>query len=420
MSEKHFVERLVSPRFREAVRMAVEVIRTHRLRSILVIVGVAVGITTLLGMVTVLEGVGRQIEANVHSSDEPLVTISKFDFLGEGYDPVEAAKTPDLTATDAELIEELCPSVRVAEFYIDATTSRELHHEGRKSRPTPIAGAGRNFPYVYNIPLSQGRYFTDADITHARRVVVLGSSTAKALFGEADAVSRIVRLGQDPFEIVGVFAERSSLFSQEMANAFVVVPWSTLERLVGPSDFSYIYAAAKEGRTLEDVIEEARTVLRARHRLSAGDPDDFWLITTDRIEKFVGKITGMIALVLVVLSSIGLLVGGIGVTNIMLISVTERTSELGLRKALGARPRDLLTQILVESGILTGLGGIIGLACSAILAFIVSRLLDLPFAMSVGYTVLAVAFSVGVGILFGIYPAARAARLSPIDALRRE
>jgi putative ABC transport system permease protein len=420
MSSRALLERAVSPRFREAFRMAIEVLRAHRLRSILVIVGVCVGVTTLMGMVTVLQGVGRQIEANVRSSDESLVTVSKFDFLGSGYDPIESRKTPNLTAEDADAIEELCPSVRVAEFYIDATSSREIHYGKEKTRPTPIAGAARNFPYVYNIPLREGRYFTDADISHARKVVVLGSSTANVLFGEGTAASRFVRLGQEPFEVVGVFAERSSLFSQEMANAFAVVPWSTLERMQGVSDFSYIYAAAREGYTLEDVVEDARAVLRTRHRLSAADPDDFWLITSDRIEKFVGRITGTIALVLVVLSSIGLLVGGIGVTNIMLISVTERTSELGLRKALGARSRDLLAQILVESSILTGLGGVIGLALSAIVALVVSRLLDVPFAMSAGYTILAVSFSVGVGIVFGLYPAARAARLSPIDAIRRE
>lgn len=404
--------------FRESVLEAMSIVRAHRLRSWLVIVGVAIGVSTLMGMVITLRSVGRQIEADIQSGDEPVVMVSKWDFLS-GQNPETAANLPDLTPDDADAFAEL-PSVDIAEYYVDASDFSIIRYRDLETRPLGVVGVALDFPRLYTVPVEEGRYFTEPEIRSSRSVIVLGAGPADVLFPGGGGIGERVRVGPEEFEVVGILGKRTSLFG-DLANAVAAIPWTAYEKTFGRSpEYTYIYLMPAEGYSLDQVADDARALLRTRRGLRSDADDDFSIISTSRIEELVGRVTGMIALVLVVLSSIGLLVGGIGVMNVMLISVTERTRELGLRKAVGARSRDILTQVLVESATLTGIGGLIGTLVSVLVAVLLTVAFGLPSGLSVGYLVVAVGFSASVGIVFGLYPAFRAARMDPIDALRHE
>jgi putative ABC transport system permease protein len=312
--------------------------------------------------------------------------------------------------------------VDVADFFIDATleSGQILRYRDQKTRLVFIAGGGPSFPYVYSFAMGQGRYFNDAELLRRASVVVLGHGPARDLFPQLDPVGKRIRIGEMEYEVVGVFAERKSIFGG-MSENFAIVPWTTFRKDFGrKNDPYYVFLTVAPGYRAEDVVEEARTVMRRRRRLALDEEDDFVLIANDQITEFIRRYTGPIGLVLLVLSSIGLTVGGIGVMNIMLVSVAERTHEIGVRKAVGARRRVILAQFLVESGTLTGIGGALGVALGGAAAFALGKLANLPVTIQPLVVLGGLVFSVGIGLLFGIYPAARAARLDPIEALRHE
>ncbi len=409
------------PHVRETLQLAFDVMRAHKLRSGLLILGVAIGVTVLMGMVSILSGLSRKIEAEVRSTDQAVVTLSKFDFLTEG-DPNNARvlARPDVTPEDARALAEGCPSVAIAEFYVDANRPSVLHRGELRTRPTFVGGGGPRILHVYKIPTASGRFFLDHEISRRANVVYLGAGPAADLFPGVDPIGKRIRVGDDHYTVIGVAAERGSIFGG-MADNFAFVPWTTYRKnLALAEEPYYTYLTVREGRTPEDVVQEARAVMRRRHGLRPDESDDFALISNDRVDEFVRRITGPIGLVLLVLSSIGLTVGGIGVMNIMLVSVTERTREIGLRMAVGARRKQILAQFLVEAGTLTGVGGVLGVATGFALAALVSRFAHLPALVHPVSAIAGVAFSIALGLFFGLYPASRAARLDPIEALRRE
>jgi putative ABC transport system permease protein len=405
---------------REALRMAVGVMVAHKLRSGLVILGVGIGVAVLMGMVAILSGLGNRIQEEITSSDRAIVTLSKFDFLESG-DPEDERilARPDILPEDASALE-ACASVDVAEFYIDANRFTVIYHGDERTRPIGVAGGGAQLPYVYNLSMGQGRYFNDVELLTRANVLTLGWGPAKDLFPNVDPVGKRVRVGDEHYEVIGVWEERKSVFGA-MGNNFAFIPWTTFKKNFGQRyDPYYVYLTVAEGYTPDDVVEEGRAVMRRRHGLRPGEKDDFVFISNDRINEFVRRITGPIGLVLVVLSSIGLTVGGIGVMNIMLVSVTERTREIGIRMAVGARRGMILAQFLVEAGTLTGIGGILGVIAGSALAWLVTSFANFPANVSPAIVLAGVAFSVGVGMFFGLYPASKASRLDPIEALRHE
>ena len=406
---------------RESASLAFDVMRAHRLRSGLLVLGVAIGVTVLMGMVSIVSGLSRRIETEIRSTDQSVVTLMKFDFLtgGDPSNPRILAR-PDITPQDARALQDLCPAVGTAEFFVDANRPTILYRGELRTRPMFVNGAGTQVLRVYNIPTASGRFFTDGEVLTRADVAYLGAGPAADLFPGVDPLGKRVRIGSSHYRVIGVAKERTSLFGG-VADNFVFVPWSTFRKnLAGPREPYYAYMTVAPGFTSEDVVDQARAVMRGRHRLRPGQTDDFAVISNDRIEEFVHRITAPIGLVLLALSSIGLTVGGIGVMNIMLVSVTERTQEVGLRKAVGARRIEILTQFLVESATLTGIGGVLGVVAGFILAALVSKLSGLPAYVNPASAVGGVVFSVLLGLFFGLYPASRAARLDPIEALRRE
>jgi len=389
------------------------------MRSGLLILGVAIGVAVLMAMVSVLSGLGGRIEDEMTQSDRAIVTLSKFDIFADPTDEALQAR-PDIDPSDAVALGESCESVGLAEFLIDANRGTVIHYGQERTRPLPLHGAGEQFLHVYSLPVERGRPFTPTEVESGEDVVFLGYGPAQELFPTMDPIGKRVRLGSNHYTVVGVGAERHSLFGG-LGDNFAFIPWTTFRRNQGrPDDPYYVYMTVADGYEAGDVVEEARAVMRARHRLRPADPDDFALIENDRIGDLVKRVTAPIGLVLLVLSSIGLSVGGIGVMNIMLVSVTERTREIGIRMALGARRRIILAQFLVEAATLTGIGGVVGVIVGALLAYGLSWVSGLPAGVNPLAALAGVAFSAGIGVFFGMYPASKAARLDPIDALRYE
>jgi putative ABC transport system permease protein len=404
---------------RDRITLGLETVRAHRLRSALLILGVAIGVATLMAMVAVLAGLGEKIKEDISSSDQVIVYVAKYEVMVTGADE-ESLSRPDVEPADAEAIERLAPAVSQAEYYIEAGNFTLFHYRGKRTRPCGLIGTGPRFHDFYLIPVAAGRYLTESDIEHRRRVCVLGHGPANDLFPNVDPIGKRVRLGDIEHEVVGVFAERKSL-AGALGENFAAIPYSTFRKdWKDDFDEGYVIMTVAPGKTAAEVMEEARAVMRSRRGLVPGQRDNFAVFSADAIEELVGRITGPIALALVLISSIGLLVGGIGVMNLMLVSVTERTREIGIRMAIGARRRDILLEVLVEAGTLTGLGGVVGLILGGIGAAAVAAVTNFPAKLHPGMIVAGLLFSISIGLFFGLYPASRASRLDPVVALRQE
>lgn len=390
------------------------------MRSGLLILGVAIGITTILMVVTVLSGLSRKINRDLLSARRPYVYVQRFDLMVGGVDEEEMMRREPLEAEDAEALEELCPSLDEVCIVVQQQGPVIVHHGAERTPPTQLLGASYTFPDIYSLAVEHGRFFTAAEEQHRERAVLLGYGPARDLFGDQNPVGKNVRFGGRRYTVMGTFASRRH-FAGSLSDNFLVIPYTTYRKdFQSRTDFESIAATVKEGVTLEQGVEEVTSTLRIRRGVGPGEKNDFAVMTSESFLDLVRKFTVPIGIVLSVIASIGLVVGGIGVMNIMLISVAERTREIGVRMAIGARKQDILLQFLVESGTLTGIGGLVGTVCGTALACLVSRLIHFPFYVSVPWTVTAVLFSVVVGVVFGLYPARRAARMNPVIALRYE
>jgi putative ABC transport system permease protein len=282
-----------------------------------------------------------------------------------------------------------------------------------------ISGISAEMPKIQSVELAEGRFIGEGDVTHARQFAVIGSKIREDLFGPLDAVGKEIKIGADNFTVVGVEEKKGSMQGQSMDNT-VYIPYTVFLKKYGPrQSISFQVRALSEG-TIQSTVDEVRQVLRGRHKLKPKSDDDFDMLTSSAIQETIDKIMGMIAVAIIPITLIGLVVGGIVVMNIMLVTVTERTVEVGTRKAVGARRSDILLQFLVESALLATLGGLLGLGLAYILCAIIESTVGFPMRITATYVLLAILTSGGVGMVSGIYPAYRASKLSPIVALARE
>jgi len=402
---------------RENLGIAIDVLREHKLRSGLIILGVAIGVASLMGMVSILLGLQNKITSNIHSSDQTVLQVQKYDIFV--FRPTEAMQhRKEITAQDARAIREQCPSLEHVAFVVQPhRPPPTLRYKKEKSRMVQIIGTQPSLLYLQSLDLEDGRMMTDEEVLHRAKVVVLGHSPRRDLFPNVDPIGKTVRIQNDDFTIVGTFAERKTLFGS-MGENFGMIPYTTfMATMWQEGDGQAVAAAVKEGLSVDAARDELIRVMRVQRRLKANQENDFAVISADAALELIGRVTGPIALILSAISSIALLVGGIGVMNMMLVSVTERTGEIGIRKAVGAKRQDILWQFLIEAGALTGLGGIIGILLGLGAAQVVSLLTGLPVSLSPVYISLAVAFSVAIGMFFGLYPALRASKLNPINAI---
>jgi len=398
---------------------AAHTVRGHRLRSLLLILGVSIGVATLLAIVTIVSGLSERIREDIVSASRPYLYVARFTHLG-GEDITAMLRRRQL---QPELIP-LVAAVRGAErvdYMIQSHSGVVLTYGQERTQFVQTVGASENFAIMYSYQVGEGRFFTRQELDARERVVVLGYGPRKDLFPRLDPIGRTLNVRGRSYRIVGAMAERKSI-TGAMGENYLVIPWTTFEKDFldrGREDRSLAVTVA-DGYTLDEVRESLQGALRAGRGLRPSQPDDFEIVTSETYGAMVDGITGAIAVILTVLASIGLLVGGIGVMNIMLISVTERTREIGVRMALGSRRRDVLLQVLLESATLTLAGGIVGIVFGYLLSYGMTKILAFPFRVDPVTTVVAVVFSAGIGIVCGIYPANRAAKLDPVEALRSE
>ena len=401
----------------ENLGIALDILLTHRMRSGLIVLGVAIGIAALMGMVSILLGLKESIGQRVRSAEATVLMVNKFDFLVGGFDE-SMLHRKDITEDDAKAIRSECPSLHHVGYVIRQIGMFYMLRAGtEKSRMIMVMGVEPALMYILNLDLEVGRVFTDEEVLHRSKVVVLGHSSRRDLFPNTDPIGKRVKIGNDDFRVVGAFADEKSLFGA-LGNNFAIIPYTTYRGTLWKEfDLRTVYAVVRDGVSIETAKDEVIRVMRARRRLKASQENDFAVTSFDAALELLGKITSPIAGVLAAISSIGLLVGGIGVMNIMLVSVTERTDVIGLRKAVGATRQDILWQFLMEAGLLTGLGGILGICMGLSAALGVSAWTGLPSSMSIFYVFLAVLLSIAIGLFFGLYPANRAARLDPVQAM---
>ena len=378
---------------------------------------------TVVGMVAIIQGLNSDMISNLNSMGPHLIQFQRHEPVNFGHPSQEVRLRKPLYYEDAMALRQLCPAMKAvsSEAYHFGVT---LKHRSEETTGLGFAGGEPTFAECNNMSVDMGRFLTDADLQHATSAMVIGDDVAKALFpGGIDPIGKMVLANGHKFQIVGKFARKGSAFAGGNNDTYVVIPITTFFKLfpdVYRKNGVNIATIPKGPELASAALDQGTTVLRMRRRLKAEQPNDFGILTPDNLIKTYNQITGAIYLVMIVISSIGLMVGGVGVMNIMLVSVKERTREIGLRKALGARSRDILWQFLIEAVILCVAGGVLGIGVGSLVALLVRNVSPLPAQVSIGAVVAAIVVSSSVGLFFGIWPARKAARQDPILALHYE
>lgn len=409
---------------KEIFGMAFDSLRSHKLRSFLTLLGITIGVMTVIGMVSIIQGLNRSFLSELESVGSDLIIVTKYEpGIQMGRPSEEIRMRKDLTFEDAVAIEKECSLVKAVavDLIVDFFEDIPIKYQNIKSSDDIILGMNEEFPQVLSVYLPEmGRFITESDVTHRTKVCVLGSELAETLFPHIQPLGKDIRIGPEKFTVIGVLKKRGSFFGQSRDN-FAGIPITTLMKYFPYEleNLEIIATPIKHGY-LPDTIEQIINVLRKRRRVGFGKPNDFAVYTQETMLDLYNQLTGAAFIVMIVIASIGLLVGGIGVMNIMLVTVRERTREIGIRKAIGARPSDILRQFLIEAVFLTGTGGLLGIIIGFSIAFLVRAATPLPASVTPWSVFLGLFVSFSVGLFFGIFPARKAAKLDAIISLRYE
>jgi putative ABC transport system permease protein len=400
-----------------SVVMALATVREHKMRSFLTVLGVIIGTGAVIGVGSIIAGLDGAITGLLRSFGPTTVIVTKTTAMGNA--TREERRRAPLTLENARAIAERCPSVEhVSPYLMPAQGIRTARYKGNDYTGIQMGGTEEGYAYG-GTTMKFGRFFTDTENTHHMPVVVIGEDIQKRLLPNMDPVNKWIEVDGHEMMVIGVMDRpANSLPGQD--DSRVLIPYFTMRKMFPNAKEHMLITIAYPGM-VDRAEDEVRAILRIERRVPFSAPDTFSITTAEQMIEQFHSVTATVAVVMVILSSIGLLVGGIGVMNIMLVSVTERTREIGIRKAVGARRSDIIVQFLTEAVVLTAMGGMLGL----FLGWSISRLAglvfpNLPTTVPLWAAVMGVAVSVGVGLFFGIWPASRAARLDPVEALRYE
>lgn len=406
----------------ENIRIAFDALRVSKLRSALTILGVVIGVATVMAMAAIVQGIRDQIVTTIEvAGPTTFYVLKKFSQTPLNPDnlPRDVRIRPDLAEAEAERIREL-PEIAYASLW--AQTLARIEVIGVRTQPMAVFGADDGFTRIQGGELLEGRWFTRAELQSATAVVVLEDKTARRLFGRERALDRLVQIGGRPLMVIGIWSEPGNIFAPPGQSVGAIVPFRLMDRqfTIDRTNALWIPVKPRAGVSVADAQGAVTMALREMRRLRPADGSTFDLITQDQILDTFNSMTGVFFLVMIVLSGVALLVGGIGVMAIMTVSVTSRTREIGVRKALGATRRDILLQFLVEASTLTGIGGMLGIVVGLLFGRLVSLAMNIDAPVPLTLTIVAVIVSIAIGIIFGMIPARRAAHLDPITALRHE
>jgi putative ABC transport system permease protein len=409
----------------ENLKMALQTLRQNKLRSFLTIIGVVIGVWTVMAIASIISGIDTAVRKEVESFGTRSIFIAKFQpGLHVGRLSREERMRKELTYEDAIALRSL-PAVELSVPFLDITNNffgqkLMVTANGKSSAAIQLQGTLPDYERAGVELVSEGRYFTEFENEKNEQVCVIGAAVAENFFPFGSALDQRLEIGGNEFRVLGILEKRESFLfggGSDMQNNVIYMPYNVARKLKPNADDVFILAVARQGM-MEQAKDQITDMLRVRRSVAFGQKDNFGMATADSVLDQFRAITFGVAIAMVVISSVGLMVGGIGVMNIMLVSVTERTREIGIRKAIGARKRDILWQFLIEAMTLTGLGGLIGLGIGWLTTLLIRMLVPsyVPLWAPIGGFVA----SVGIGLIFGLWPAWKAARLDPIEALRYE
>ena len=417
--------------FRETLRIARQALTANRMRSMLALLGIVIGVATVIAMMSLINGFQRSFQKGIQSWGSNTIYVRTFrpGAAFAGQIPDSLRKRQAFSMADAAAIRERCPAVVAVSPIKVAAADIRLSYRERTTKTTTVFGSDEGMLRTRGFDLSRGRFYTAQEVDHRANVVVLGQDTHDVLFKDAGGIGETVHLNGVPFTVIGEFASKGRFLGNNF-DEIATIPWTVADKYWAPGQDAPFYMT-KKGQVFLDAVpvDEAhtdaaivqiKTVLRLERHVPANKADDFEVFSDDAFLTLYNTITGGIVALMMLISSIALLVGGIGVMNIMLVAVTERTREIGVRKALGAPRRAILLQFLIEAVILTAVGGLVGIALGAGVATAVRALSGLPTYVSAVSVIAGVVVSTGVGVFCGLYPAMRASRLDPVEALRYE
>ena len=426
---------------KEVVVMALDTVRTNKMRSALTVLGVVIGITSIVGMTAMIRGFDQSLRDSIGAIGPNTIFVQRFGISSlTSMEARDLLKRPNLSISDALALEQQATTLEYVDVELGAgvgpRTQRRVFYRDLKSKNILVLGTSEFFSEGTKIPILAGRFFNGTELQYRKNVVVLGNTAYLALFEATgtDPVGKTVRVGAQRFEVVGVFDKRPSPGGFNLgADDFVVIPYTTYQREFGMRAATVraggttgtlmniqISVLPRDGVNQKDAMADVQRVMRIRHGLKLDEPDDFDMLTQDAVLQLWDRVSQATFFALVTISSIALMVGGIGVMAIMSITVTERTREIGVRKALGARRVEILFQFLMEASVLTLAGGVIGIALGSAFGLVVHWISGFPISLPWWSFAIGIGFSASVGLFFGMYPAFKASRLDPIEALRYE
>src|SRR3954470_22121727 len=439
--------------FGEVVVMALDTVRTNKMRSALTVLGVVIGITAIVGMTAMIRGFDQSLRDMIGAIGPNTIFVQRFGVtnFANGAELRDLLKRPQLTISDARAIEQQAQTIQLVDIELGAggpPTFRKVFYRDQKTSQMVVFGTSENFAEGTKVPIVAGRFLTGSDVLYKRNVALIGNTPYQVLFAASGTapsrvlsagsgpapMGKMIRIGSERFEVIGVAGKRAAAGGFNLGqDDFVVIPYTVYERMFGLRGIFIGRGSAggfilpiqvamlpRDGVSVKEAIADVERVMRIRHNLRLDEPNDFEVMTQDAVLKLWDQISQGTFLALIVISSIALMVGGIGVMAIMSISVTERTREIGVRKALGARRAEILFQFLMEASCLTLLGGVIGILLGSAIGVAVHLVTGFPISLPWWSFAIGIGFSASVGIFFGMYPAFKASRLDPIEALRYE